>query len=91
MATGGSLRHDDLRNTPVGRFEIILPDDRSFRAISTRSAETKTVPRHFVCSSLGVSDERDGWLEATLDLLREQHGDQHAVRGSHEGKRSQRS
>ena len=74
MATGGSVRHDGCRNTPVGRLGWILNGDGTVRAMRTRAAAAKTFPRHWACSSLGVCAAGDGWLEQTYLLLRQAHG-----------------
>eukprot|EP00972_Heterocapsa_arctica_P076639 11305252-Heterocapsa_arctica.AAC.1 len=69
LATGGSVRHEDCRKTPVGRLEWLLHADNSIRGIRTEALETKTFARHWACSALGVTPEGDGWLQATYKLL----------------------
>jgi hypothetical protein len=79
LSAQASIRNDDLRRTPSGRVEWVYDpqgdERREFRGILTRAQHTKTLPRHWACSRLGVTEQGDGWLEATVGLLAMAHGD----------------
>jgi hypothetical protein len=50
------------------------PDDGPpLRGLVTRAYATKTVPRHWSASALGVSVQGDGWLQTTFALMKEAH------------------
>ena len=75
LRTQASLRHDDLRRTALSRFEWVRwniegdPKHGTVRGIVTRAYATKTVPRHWSASSLGVTERGDGWLQALISLM----------------------
>jgi hypothetical protein len=79
LSAQASIRNDDLRRTPSGRIEWVYDplegEHREYRGILTRAQHTKTLPRHWACSRLGVTEQGDGWLEATVGLLAMAHGD----------------
>ena len=58
----------------MGRMHWLLNRDGSLRAALTKASETKTFPRHWAASCYGASVEGDGWLEATIHLLKAAHG-----------------
>ena len=64
-----------------------MNNDQSIRGLITRSAETKTFPRHWIASRLAVVEANDGWLEATVDLLKQAHGPNFST-DDHLGKRA---
>ena len=74
IAANASTRMDDQRRTPARRTQWVLDRNGRVRAIVTRASSTKTFPRHWSCSVYAVDCANDGWLEATLDLLKEAHG-----------------
>eukprot|EP00971_Amphidinium_carterae_P350590 6491639-Amphidinium_carterae.1 len=73
LLIGASLRGDDLRRTTPSSLEW-LEHNGSRRALLGMAPATKTGPRQWICSTLGASPAGDGWLEATLALLRQAHG-----------------
>eukprot|EP00971_Amphidinium_carterae_P248765 4938060-Amphidinium_carterae.1 len=74
LLVGASLRGDDLRRTPPSTLEW-LDQAGSRRALLGVAPSTKTGPRQWVCSCLGAATSGDGWLDATVRLLRQAHGD----------------
>eukprot|EP00973_Karenia_brevis_P085832 11906302-Karenia_brevis.AAC.1 len=66
---------------------MIYRDDGELRAVLGSSYRTKTRPRNWVCSSMGVKVENNGWLESTLELLTKAHGSLNAP-DDHFGKRA---
>jgi len=87
ISANASIRNDDMKKTPIARCEWILFDSGEVRALRTRAAETKTAPRHWICSCKGVTPETDGWLESTMQLLEESHGET-LLTDDHFGKQS---
>eukprot|EP00971_Amphidinium_carterae_P351889 6492323-Amphidinium_carterae.1 len=73
LLIGASLRGDDLRRTTPLSLEW-LEHNGERRALLGMAPSTKTGPRQWICSTLGTSPQGDGWLEATLSLLRQAHG-----------------
>eukprot|EP00971_Amphidinium_carterae_P334172 6469286-Amphidinium_carterae.1 len=73
LLIGASLRGDDLRRTAPSSLEW-LEHNGSQRALLGVAPTTKTGPRQWICSTLGASSDGDGWLEATVALLRRAHG-----------------
>jgi hypothetical protein len=83
LSAQASIRNDDLRCTPSGRIERVYDPlegvHREYRGILTRAQHTKTLPRHWACSRLEITEQGDGWLEATVGLLAMAHGDEFAT------------
>ena len=75
LMASASVRSEDARRTPFSRMEWVFHADGRLRAVRTRAGETKTFPRHWICSALAVDPAHDGWLEETVKLLTEAHGD----------------
>ena len=82
-----STRHDDLKHTRPDSLKLIHHPDGSLRAILGNSYRTKTRPRNWICSSMGVKPGNNGWLESTIDLLTDAHGSLSAP-DDHLGKRA---
>jgi len=56
-------------------YDPFESEHREYRGIPTGAQHTKTLPRHWACSRLGVTEQGDGWLEATVGLPAMAHGD----------------
>ena len=60
LMSQASVRAGDARRTPVSRTSWLVNNDQSIRGLITRSAETKTFPRHWIASRLAVVETNDG-------------------------------
>ena len=71
-----SLRWDALQRTPFMNVEWVRRTGEN-RIIGLRSkfGDSKTGPRPWVASYLGVSEEGDDWLPVLVHLLMESHGE----------------
>lgn len=71
-----SLRWDDLQRTPFGNVEWIRRRGEN-RVVGLRSkfGDSKTGPRPWIASYLGVSEDGDDWLPVFVNLLMEVHGE----------------
>ena len=83
LSAQASIRNDDLRCTPSGRIEQVYDPlegvHREYRGILTRAQHTKTLPRQWACSRLEITEQGDGWVEATVGLLAMAHEDEFAT------------
>ena len=77
----------ELRRTPFGSIEIIDGKKDLWRGLRARAPETKTKARKWVCSSLAIDEEHDGWLRSALDMVAASHGTG-AATDDHFGKRA---
>jgi len=68
-----SVRHDDLRRTPIGKCKWVVNKEGELRGLWAQAAETKTFPRSWVCA-VGSVDCHDEWLPTFMKLMREAHG-----------------
>lgn len=71
-----SLRWDDLQRTPFGNVEWIRRRGEN-RVVGLRSkfGDSKTGPRPWIASYLGVSEDGDDWLPVFVNLVMEVHGE----------------
>ena len=71
-----SLRWDDLQRTPFGNVEWVRRRGEN-RVVGLRSkfGDSKTGPRPWIASYLGVSEDGDDWLPVFVNLLMEVHGE----------------
>jgi len=103
MLVQASLRHDDLRNTPLASLKWISSDPGTLdealrappalsgpkRALVGKAKVTKTgYPRPWVVSNLGVTSDTNGWMEKVIELLREAHSLTGSSADDHVGKRA---
>ena len=82
-----SVRHEDLKRSPVGVCQFVIAKDGSNRAVWAASKITKTFPRTWICSTLNLDPEGEGWVSSLIDLLREAHGKEFS-QDDHFGKRA---
>ena len=70
-----SIRHSDLVRTRLTDVEWCRDKGRTtVRGLRARVRKTKTGPRPWVASFLGVSEKGDTWLPVLMGLLLEHHG-----------------
>ena len=83
-----SVRHDDLRRTPVGRCRWIISKDGSLRGLWAQAKETKTFARSWICSTGSVTktDHKD-WLPVLMKMIHLSHGPK-LMEDDHFGKRA---
>ena len=70
-----SVRHSDLTRTPLRDVEWCRTlGSTEVRGIRAKVNKTKSGPRPWVASHLGVTPKGDGWMSALLELLISAHG-----------------
>ena len=76
LCVQASLRWDDLARTPMANVEWVRRRG-SERVIGLRSrfGDSKTGPRPWVSSYLGVTPEGDDWLPVLMNLVLSSHGE----------------
>lgn len=76
LCAQASIRHDDLTNTPLGRTEWCrLRGGTSILGLRAKASTTKTGPRPWVASYLGVNPANDEWLRVFVETVLSAHGD----------------
>eukprot|EP00435_Cladocopium_sp_Y103_P051800 s1825_g16.t1 len=71
----GSVRYDDLLNTPLADFEWARRrGEAHVVAIRSKALRGKSGARLWVASVMGVAPEHDMWLAQLVELLIESHG-----------------
>lgn len=73
IMAGSSTRHDDQRHATANHFEVIFHPGLPvrLRGLLGYSWQTKTRPRWWVCSALGIKEENDDWLLVLLNIIGE--------------------
>ena len=75
LCVQASIRHSDLTSTPLGLIEWCrYRGTCRTLGIRAKAPVTKSGPRLWAASHLGVSKEGDGWLAALMDMILESHG-----------------
>lgn len=75
LCAQASIRHDDLHNTPLSGTEWCrLRGSSAVVGLRARAPKTKTGPRPWVASYLGVDPKNDAWLTETVRLALAAHG-----------------
>ena len=75
LCVQASIRHSDLTSTPMSLIEWCrYKGSLHTLGLRARAPVTKSGPRLWAASHLGVSKEGDGWLATLMDLLLEAHG-----------------
>ena len=76
LCAQASIRRDDLTNTPLGRTEWCrLRGGTSILGLTPKASTTKTGPRPWVASYLGVNPANDEWLRVFVETVLSAHGD----------------
>ena len=82
LCAQAAIRHDDLVHTPLSNVEWCRNrGEQVVRGVRAKAAKTKTGPRPWVASFLGVSNENDSWLSTFMSLVLSAHGKSWAVQG----------
>ena len=77
LCVQASIRHSDLTSTPMGLIEWCRYKGSCHTlGLRAKAPVTKSGPRLWAASHLGVSKDGDGWLAALMDLLLISHGEQ---------------
>ena len=75
LCAQAAIRHSDLTRTSFRRLEWCrLQGTTGVLGLRARVDRTKTGPRPWVASHLGVVARHDNWLPTLVDLLAEAHG-----------------
>lgn len=70
LCAQASIRHDDLTNTPLSGTEWCrLKGGTSVLGLRARAPTSKTGPRPWVASYLGVNPANDEWLRVFMELV----------------------
>ena len=70
-----AIRHSDLVRTPFKKVEWChFQGSEKVMGLRAKVDKTKSGPRPWICSYLGVSRENDGWLPKFVEILMEAHG-----------------
>lgn len=76
LCAQASIRHDDLHNTPLSGTEWCrLRGSSAVVGLRAKASKTKTGPRPWVASYLGVDPRKDDWLTVTVQLALAAHGE----------------
>ncbi len=77
LCAQAAIRHSDLTRTSFTRLEWCrLRGTSGVLGLRAKVDRTKTGPRPWVASHLGVVARHDNWLPTLVDLLAQAHGDQ---------------
>ena len=75
LCTQGSMRHSDLATTALNRVEWCrVVGEEKVLGLRAKADKTKTGPRPWSASMLGVNVQNDEWLIAFVGLLFKVHG-----------------
>ena len=75
LCVQASLRHSDLTSTPVKGIEWCrFKGSCNTLGVRAKAPATKTGPRPWVASFLGVTKKGDNWLRTLMELLLQSHG-----------------
>ena len=70
-----AIRHSDLARTPMGKIEWCnFQGSDKVMGLRAKVDRTKSGPRPWICSFLGVSRQNDRWLTEFVRVLVESHG-----------------
>lgn len=76
LCVQASLRWDDLARTPLANVEwVSRKGSYSIAGLRSRFGDSKTGPRPWVSSYLGVTPDSDDWLPVLMNLVLECHGE----------------
>ena len=82
LCTQASVRHSDLATTALSRVEWCrVVGEETILGLRARAGKTKSGPRPWAASWLGVRPENDRWLFVLADLLLKAHGNSWATHG----------
>ena len=82
LCTQASVRHSDLATTALSRVEWCrVVGEETILGLRARAGKTKSGPRPWAASWLGVRPENDRWLFVLADLLLKAHGSSWATHG----------
>lgn len=75
LCTQASVRHSDLAGTGMDAVEWCrVVGTTEFLSLRAKARRTKTGPRPWAASWLGVVQENDGWMAALMKLVLTMHG-----------------
>ena len=75
LCTQASVRHSDLATTALSRVEWCrVVGEKAILGLRARAGKTKSGPRPWAASWLGVRPENDRWLFKLAELLLKAHG-----------------
>ena len=76
LCAQAAIRHSDLTRTSFDRLEWCrLKGTTGVLGLRAKVERTKTGPRPWVASHLGVVPRHDNWLPTLIDLLAQAHGE----------------
>ena len=82
LCTQASVRHSDLATTALSRVEWCrVIGEKAILGLRAKAGKTKSGPRPWAASWLGVRPENDRWLFVLADILLKVHGGSWATHG----------